>query len=432
MTPWLNQLYAGLNAPNDATVNQWIANTQAPAPVVSQPAAPPAGTIIMPGRPVDPNAPVLAGVPTQFQAQPAPLPQPAPAAPPAGAPIQGQPVGMGASGPTPPQGVDASVSYNPTTGRDLATFRAPGGEQSRLSPAQKKLMSEAAYARGGEAVGAADEMRMAMASPQSAYLNRVNQLMDMQDEARMREKSHQGARDLRLNQLDEETDKLAAMKVDPERYKSDLGNAASGFMAAILGGALAKGGPNRGLEDFRAKEDRDIRAQLNDQQQQAGKVANLRETLQQSEAGNQAGNAAMQNVQALAQHAGELESRAAAIDVDMAKAKADGDMAKVQELAALREKYASALVRVGGGNTHMVQLPTGAIVPMSDAQYLNYRLKENEEIQKTGGELAKETVKAREAKDGKDDIRDRIVEAGDKRFVARTKEQAMRFWTTSN
>lgn len=431
--PFLNQVYAGLN-PNDATVNQWVANVNAaPKPVVDGTLAP--GAIVMPGQPVNVNAPALAGVPAQFQAQPAPVRVPAPP------PQVPQPAPqMAANAPAPqaqgPQTQDLSVGLSAAP-IQYGVINTPGraaGELNTMGPNQEMLLTKAAGTEGNAQTAAAERVATAMVAQQAPLDERAQYLTalaerEAQDQTGRNEQNRQ-----RIEDYEREAQAFRDMKVDPDSAVSDRQKAAlgvGGFVTALMD-AFTSGRTNThsAIRDaFQESKAQGIQAQQQN-------IANRRTYLDSVRNAMQAQREMQGDQVASTQRQAQLMKEAtgahldqAGIGVAMSEALARGDLAQAQALSKLYQQQAAAqryIPASGGGRMYQVKLANGAVLNMSEKEFNAYAKDNEKGTIETGQKIAVNAAEAKAKGAGKDDEA-RIVDLGNGQFYkARTTEEAIK------
>lgn len=404
--PYINQLYAGLN-PNDATVNQWIAKTQAP-PVAAPSMGPPVGTIVMPGQPVNVNAPTLMGVPAQFQAKPAPLPQP-----PAPMPVvqtQGQ---MVASGPPAPQG-PVTQTQDATVGLSVAPLQygvinTPGraaGELNTMGPNQERLLTKAAGTEGNAQVNAAERVATAMVA-QQAPLDERAQYMAALAEREARDQTGRNEQNRqRLEDYEREAKELREMKVDPDQAVSGTQQAVHGvgaFMGTLFDAlAASKGGHGNASaivsDSYKNRQAMGMQAQQQNITNRRGYLEALRNVMQAQRETQGDQVASNQRQAALMREATGAHLDQAGVGVAMQEALARGDVAQAQILAGLDRTKASKQVYIpasGGGQVVTWKDPaTGVMMQGTRKEFQSYVTDMSKDVRGAGLGIARDTAKA--------------------------------------
>lgn len=442
--------------PEDDTVNKWIANANAPqpqpAPVVAQPppvvsnpdvaqmiakasvapaVQPVQGGTMFGGVPGVPIVPVTYKQADRGAAAVARHTTPATTtSAPSGA----------ASGPVLPassgsQSKDASVglSVAPLEYGVVNTPGSPGGEVDMVGPKAHRIEIGATNLRSDAALDLAHANAVAAANEAALYPERAKYYADLAE----KEARDQGGRDeqnrQRLEDIDRETKELRDIKVDPDRYKANAGNAVAGFMAAVLGGALApgNGGRNVGLEDFRAKERQDINLQQDEIQQKRGYIDQVRQAIrdQREMQGDQV--ASGQRRTQLANASFESQVRQAMLEGQVGKDIATGNANSADVKAARMDQNAARIRNVqptGGGQKYVVKDPATGATMVMDAKEFNAHVKDvSKDIRTTGLGITRDGAKADSESKGKkeEDMSKRLVPRADgSSYYAATAEEA--------
>lgn len=431
--PFLNQVYAGLN-PNDATVNQWVANVNAaPKPVVDGTLPP--GAIVMPGQPVNVNAPALAGVPAQFQAQPAPVRVPAPP------PQVPQPAPqMAANAPATqaqgPQTQDLSVGLSAAP-IQYGVVNSPGraaGELNTMGPNQERLLTKAAGTEGNAQTAAAERVATAMVAQQAPLDERAQYLTalaqrEAQDQTGRNEQNRQ-----RIEDYEREAQAFRDMKVDPDSAVSDRQKAAlgvGGFITALMD-AFTSGRTNTHgaiREAFQESKAQGIQAQQQNIANRRAYLDSVRNAMQAQREMQGDQVASTQRQAQLMKEATGAHLDQAGIGVAMSEALARGDLAQAQALSKLYQQQAAAqryIPASGGGRMYQVKLANGAVLNMSEKEFNAYAKDNEKGTIETGQKIAVNAAEAKAKGAGKDDEA-RIVDLGNGQFYkARTTEEAIK------
>ena len=400
--PFLNQVYAGLN-PNDATVNQWVANVNAaPKPVVDGTLPP--GAIVMPGQPVNVNAPALAGVPAQFQAQPAPVRVPAPP------PQVPQPAPqMAANAPAPqaqgPQTQDLSVGLSAAP-IQYGVINSPGraaGELNTMGPNQERFAGQAASTIGNAETSAAERVATAMVAQQAPLDERAQYLTalaqrEAQDQTGRNEQNRQ-----RIEDYEREAQAFRDMKVDPDSAVSDRQKAAlgiGGFVTALMD-AFTSGRTNTHgaiREAFQESKAQGIQAQQQNITNRRAYLDSVRNAMQAQREMQGDQVASTQRQAQLMKEATGAHLDQAGIGVAMSEALARGDLAQAQALSKLYQQQAAAqryIPASGGSQMMWYRDPeTGVMMQGSRKEIQSAILERSKDIRGAGLGIARDAAKA--------------------------------------
>lgn len=467
MNPFLNQVYAGLNAP--AAVNNYFKpRDTAPAATVAapQPPLPAWQQGLMNDAPVTATAlpvqqqpvviPVAASVPgvnpflasalgpvtTVAATAPSSRPEPPPHIDETAHPhLQGQMASFHQPSSSPVQAsqdISVGVSTAPLRYEAFATSGRAAGELNTMGPEQKGFLTKAAGVEGNAATAAGANVASAMTAQQAPLADRAQYLTALAQ----REARDQGGRTEQNRQMledyEREAKELRDMKPDPFAYQKS-GQGVLDGIAAVFGG-IGQGFLRRSgdvnAQNTGALMAQGNRARFDAQQNQAigQKQAYLQSIMQARAALRDTQNdqiASNQRAAGLRKEATGAQFDQAGIGVAMAEALSRGDIAQAQALSKLYQQQAAAMRYVpasGGGRVYQVKLANGAVLNMSEKEFNAYAKDNEKGTIETGQKIAVDSAKAHaEAKgNGKDDEA-RIVDLGNGQFYkARTTEEAIK------